>query len=413
MVGFDGVSGVNHMIHATGDEHRTRSLGLRARTIAMRLLATGVVCAAVLAGTGDQAVGAMAVDDEGKVKVSVDFRLRFEMDWDSKRANGTERSDRNRARIRGRIGAQYDPIPELGFAVRLRTGSKMSQQSPHLTVADFSSDGHGDRDATLDKYYAKAKLDPVWVWGGRNSFPFWKQNELFWDDDVTLLGGAAGFDYAADFGKLSLIGGYFRLPDGTVHYAGEMGAGQVVYSGEVSEGVRLTAAAGLFALDGDGDGDIHLRNNNGQRDYTIGVASLQVKMTAFELPLAFGLDLMHNFEDYSASDADAFTAANHDEDTGFVIQARIGGLKEKGEWLAGYYYSCIETLAVNAAYAQDDWVRWGSGGQTDSSDLKGHELRLAYALAGNANLVARLYIVEAITSAQDGKRFRLDFNIKF
>jgi hypothetical protein len=29
------------------------------------------------------------------------------------------------------------------------------------------------------------------------------------------------------------------------------------------------------------------------------------------------------------------------------------------------------------------------------------------------NLLARLYVIEAITSVQDGNRFRLDFNWKY
>jgi hypothetical protein len=45
--------------------------------------------------------------------------------------------------------------------------------------------------------------------------------------------------------------------------------------------------------------------------------------------------------------------------------------------------------------------------------MKGHELRFACALAGNMNVVARLYLADAITTIEDGKRFRVDFNYKF
>ena len=41
-----------------------------------------------------------------------------------------------------------------------------------------------------------------------------------------------------------------------------------------------------------------------------------------------------------------------------------------------------------------------------------HEFR-AYALAKNINLVARLYVVDAITTIEDGNRFRIDFNYRF
>ena len=90
-----------------------------------------------------------------------------------------------------------------------------------------------------------------------------------------------------------------------------------------------------------------------------------------------------------------------------------GQLRERHDWLLGYYYAYIETFAVNASYAQDDWHRFGSGTQTDSSDFKGHEFRAAYAISRALNVMARLYFVDAITSGQDASRFRLDLNWRF
>ena len=57
------------------------------------------------------------------------------------------------------------------------------------------------------------------------------------------------------------------------------------------------------------------------------------------------------------------------------------------------------------------WERQGP--QTDASDFEGHEFRAGYALSANINLLARLYFVEAITTEQDGNRFRLDLNWRF
>jgi hypothetical protein len=108
-----------------------------------------------------------------------------------------------------------------------------------------------------------------------------------------------------------------------------------------------------------------------------------------------------------------FPPADDDETFGYVLSATIGQLKKQHDWLVGYYYAHIETFAVNAAYAQDDWVRFGTGPQTHSSDFKGHEIRAAYAVSKNINLMARLYLVDAITTVQDGNRFRLDLNWRF
>lgn len=157
----------------------------------------------------------------------------------------------------------------------------------------------------------------------------------------------------------------------------------------------------------------HLRNGNGARDYTLWVGNLQAKRQAWDIPVTLGLDVMHNSEDYARSDPDPFTAANREETEGFVISMLLGQLMNKGDWLGGYSYADIGTFAVNASFAQDDWMRWGSATQTDASDFTGHELRIGYVPAKNWNIVAILYVVEAKTSVQDGNRFRLDFNWQF
>ncbi|SVC68791.1 uncharacterized protein METZ01_LOCUS321645, partial [marine metagenome] len=36
-----------------------------------------------------------------------------------------------------------------------------------------------------------------------------------------------------------------------------------------------------------------------------------------------------------------------------------------------------------------------------------------YCLFENINILSRLYLVEALTTAQNGKRWRLDFNVTF
>ncbi len=344
-----------------------------------------------------------------KVKVYGDFRTRLEADFDSQRANGVARDDRNRLRIRARLGLDYMPDDMLKFGLRLRTGSDDSHQSPHITVVDFDDNDTGDADVNFDKWYLKAKKGGGWGWVGRNSIPFWKQNEMVLDDDVTPAGVGAGFKTDAGGGKLAFNVGYFSMPVGMQEFSGNMGLGQVVYSGKAGNS-GLTLAGGVLAFDGDpndADGAALLRGN-GSRDYTVWVGSAQLKTkTGGGLPLTFGADIISNDENYPA------TQANANETDGFVLSAKAGKLKDKGDWLGAYYYAEIEALAVNSSYAQDDWVRWGSAVETRASDMKGHELRLAYVPRKNMNIVARLYLTESITTIEDGNRFRIDWNVKF
>jgi hypothetical protein len=346
-----------------------------------------------------------------KLTVTGDLRLRIEEDWDSRTAAGVPRADRTRLRARARIFAEAKPRPGLSLGLRLRTGPAASQQSAHITLDDFDDNPNGDRDVLVDRWYLQAKGARGWAWAGRNGFPFWKQNELFWDDDVTPAGVAAGFERTHGSSKIAVTAGGFALPDGGRNFHGRLTAGQVVATTRRGT-TDLVAAAGLYRLDGE-PGARFLRNGNGGRDYLLEVVSLQLRRPLGGRPLTLGLDLIRNAESYRADDPDPFTARHRDETDGLVAGVAYGQLQQRGNWLVGYTWARVETLAVAASYAQDDFIRWGTADQTDSSDFTGHELRLGWVLRKNLDLQTRFYAAEALTSVQDGKRFRLDLNYRF
>ncbi len=357
-----------------------------------------------------------ALYETDKFKLTADFRLRLEQDWDSQRSDGTPRSDRLRLRIRARLGADYRASDIFSFGARIRTGSNDSQQSPHITIADFNNNDTGDSDINFDKWFVKAAQDGFSGWGGRNSFPFWKPNELFWDDDVTPAGVALSYKAGlTDDTNLTFNTGYFWLPAGMRAFSGNLGAGQVVVTTRVGEG-DLTAAGGYFGIIADSTNSNNSKyvQGNGTRDYNIWVGNLQYKMDVAGVPLTFGGDYMHNAKNYSAAELAPFFSAvdnvSPNDTDGFDLYVQAGSLKKKGGWQGTYSYARIETFAVNNSFAQDDWVRWGSAAQTTGSNMKGHEFELGYAFSSDTNLRARLFIVESITNREDGNRFRLDFN---
>ncbi len=398
---------VLHIMEGNG-QCKTRSLNAYFTIFAIMLM----LC---VIGLGVSPMAQAALYEDDKLKIYGDFRLRLESDWDSQNSSGVERDDRARARVRLRLGLNYKASDLFTLGARLRTGSDDSQQSPHITIIDFDDNDTGDAHFNFDKWFLKAKQGAAWGWVGRNGLPIWKPNEMFWDDDVTPAGIAVGynFDVGGD-SKLGVNAGYFSLPAGMQQFCGNMGHGQAVLKTSLNA-VKLTAAVGVFGMDkgdaGDADCALYLRNN-GERDYTIWVGNLQAKFKVNNRPLAVGVDYMHNTEDYELTDP-GITTTNQDQTDGWDVYIKYGSTKNKGDWLFGYWYADIEQFAVNSSFAQDDWVRWGSATQTRASDLEGHELRAAYGLGGGMNLVARLYIVEAITSVEDGNRFRLDFNYKF
>ena len=363
-----------------------------------------------LAARSQAATGLEWIDNNPNLTFYGDIRVRYELDWDSHTTSGSLRDDRNRGRVRARAGFGYQLADNWSIGARVRTGNTDSQQSPHLTFT--SDDGVTDNlNFVLDRYFAQFKHGGWAGWVGRNTTPFWQQNELFWDEDVTPTGLAASYDTRLGKGNLSIVGGAFCLPDGGYELNGQMFAGQVKYSLPVKHS-QITAAAGLHYLRGEGGAD-NLRNRNGERDYLVGVANFQWSIPVKKIPFALGADVFYNFLDYNAADVAPFPASSVNQTLGYVFSAQLGQLKQGHDWMVGYYYAHIETFAVNASFAQDDWFRFGNSTQTDASDFQGHEVRLGYALSKNIHLVARVFLVEAITTRQDGNRVRLDLNWKF
>jgi hypothetical protein len=103
-----------------------------------------------------------------------------------------------------------------------------------------------------------------------------------------------------------------------------------------------------------------------------------------------------------------------------VLEALWGRSGNAGDWQIGYYYSHVDALAANSSYIQDDWARWGTATQARLTNMKGSELRLLYTLGPRQKILARLFFVDAIdllepgdSALEDGKRFRVEYNIAF
>ncbi|MEO0445099.1 MAG: putative porin [Verrucomicrobiota bacterium] len=176
-----------------------------------------------------------------------DFRFRYETDWDSSRPDGSLRDDRQRLRVRSRIGLKIEPNDQWLFNIRARTGNSAAQQSPHLTIQDFNGGDRDDFDGILDLYYARYESPFGNLLLGRHAFPFWKQNELFWHDDVTVTG--ASFQWANE-GPLQGTVGAFYLPDGGWGLNGQLLGAQIAYIREVGDWT-FTAAEGFYRLHGE------------------------------------------------------------------------------------------------------------------------------------------------------------------
>lgn len=400
------------------------------------------------------AMQAEIIKEEKKLNFYGDFRFRPEYDWNSNNATSSsndgigKRKDRFRLRYRMRFGFVYDWNTDIKIGMRLRTGVPSSIQSPHV---NFGYKGLGMVPFNLDKIFFRYDRGVYWGWVGKNSFPFWTQNELFWDDDVTPEGLVFGMKYKVSAAELSPTIAYFmanNIPvEGNTSFPFN-GSGEGLGNGDnygAILGAQLKlllksinyqgiASVGYYGMndiftstelskDATGSTDPYLA-----LDYKFLMASLQYKsfFISEKWPIILGYDIVNNLEDYTGDEyTDVFNALGFrdelkDEKTSHTASLAIGRSKIKGDWLFAYHYAHKEMFSVVSYFTEDDWVRWGNIHANRNTNFKGHEIRFVYTIAENFNIIARYYAVEALerrSSSDDqlesGNRFRVDFNIKF
>lgn len=354
-------------------------------------------------------------EKERKLMFLGDFRFRVEHDWDSRNFDGSFRDDRSRMRYRLRFGFNYRWNEYVSTGARIRTGVRRNIQSPHMNVGYF---GFSSVPFQVDQAYIAASYKSFWGWAGKKNLPFWKQNELWWDDDVNPEGISLGMKLDGKNFRLRPTFGFFVanhdhngvLPDATI------GAGQIM--GEVRTGkAKIIAATGYYRFDNlynVPESDDLFTGTRFRMDYNLVVSGLQFTWGS-KIPIVLGVDHFTNLAEYGGDTL--IDPVFSDEKDGFVGSILIGKQREKGDWLIGYYYAYKEMYSVISYYGEDDWVRWGNINRNRNTNYRGHEFRFAYNFATRINAVLRVYLVQGLKTngltTETGNRVRLDLNFKF
>lgn len=345
-----------------------------------------------------------------------DFRFRIEHDFNSKKADGTYRSDRSRLRFRFRYGLTYSLNDWASFGTQIRTGNLNDQQGPHITLGGGSGE-FSLIQIGLSKAYFKYNKNNISGWIGKNSFPFEKQNELFFNDNISPEG--VSLSYKLNFKNSKLInnlaikGAHFIIKSNNTTFNNDSYLqGLQIISKHLNN--KLTLFPSIYHFNKvddipDGKGTYTL-------NYTIFHIGLNYKLTN---KLKIGVDYYNNLQNYNNHDSISSNLKNQKQ--GLVANIKYGSLKQKGNWLFQITYANIQKYSVLDYYAQNDWARWdySSLDATGSrlSNFGGLEAKVGYAFDSKFNLVLRSYYVEQLVRTglekETGYRIRLDLNIGF
>lgn len=348
--------------------------------------------------------------------------------------NTTE--DRNRLRLRARLGADVEVADWLSGGLRLTTGQQTDPVSPNQT----EEVGKGKYTIGLDRAFLKAKpYSWLTVNGGRFANPFFS-TDLVWDPDLAFDGIAATFTpkFNDSWSSFATVGAFpieevessdTNDADDKWLYALQTG---IQWRAENKSTVRLALAyydynnvegqsnpallttqngtVPAFRQKGNNTFDINTQNNAGTPSSvnTIALASQfeqlnltgQIDLMTFDpTHVTLTADYVKNIG-YDAKEIFKRTGRQMDEETdGYQVRLDVGSNSFNGgpsvevkpkDWQIYLAYKRLEADAVLDAFTDSDFHLGGT-------DAKGWLLGGNYAIDKNAWLSARYFSADNIS----------------
>jgi hypothetical protein len=341
------------------------------------------------------------------VKISGDFRYRYE-GIDSQ-SNGKWTDSINRNRIRARIGIYGKANDDVDLGFRLGSGS----QDP-ISTNQTLEDAFDKKPIWLDLAYFDwhpGTMKGLDVVGGKMINPFYTvgKNELIWDVDLNPEGLAAKYELPLnDSLKAYINGGGFWVghPDTATNPDTSLWAIQGYLKNTFEDKTYVLGGMSYYKY-----GNIQNEPN---------VSSLWGKNSFFGNTAANGkykydYDIVEGFAEYGFKVADFpvavygdyahNTAAPSSKSNGWLIGTTFNKAKDPGSWEAGYDYRDIDSDAVVGQFNASDFVGGGTNG-------KGHKFSFIYQLAKNFQFGVTYFLDEKKNSTED-KYHRLQTDLVF
>ncbi len=352
-----------------------------------------------------------------RINIVADFRFRIEQDWDSRKSDGTYREDRTRFRYRFRFGMGYQYNEWASLGMRIRTGLQNKQQDPQLTLGDGKKE-FGTLPIGFEKVFFLVKNRGYSLWLGKNTYPFDKNNELFWSDNVYPEGIFASKEFEVKNRLLNSVkinaGHFVIISNGTNLDNDSYFQGLQLKTVYFNQLLELFPSFYIFrnVPDIPDGGQTHVLN------YSIFHFGGSFKVTNRPV-FSIEFDLYHNVEDYN--DQSLIADELKDEVNGMTIGVGFKSSKADRGLFFKATYNYQQRFAAVDFLAQNDWARWdySSQGSPDGrlTNYKGVELVAGYNFSKNFRILSKYYNVNQIIkygpSLETGQRIRFDLDIGF
>ena len=367
--------------------------------------------AAVAKKTNEQSVFDQKLARAAKTQFKGDVRIRQEtIKIDGEPNNGGR--DKDRQRIRARLGAYTEINPQVDTGIRIATGGGDDARSTNQDQDNYFD----KKQIWLDLGYIDYHPDQIknlHIIGGKMLQPWVNMGDVIWDSDINPEGLAVTYKYPLG-GSAELFGslGNYNLKDNVdgdgVQYRHDLRltTGQLGTRFSVTDNLKVTLGGSVYAYQNDEDSRaagtstpnvLATNGNTPNGEFRLYEGFSQVDIGGLAVPLAFYGQYVKNND------------AIDDADTAWLLGAKS---KVFGFNL-DYNYRDVEKNAVVGAFTDSDF----GGGFTGS---RGHKFKVGYDIDKNFAIGATYFLTKTDTYSRTlvdrsakANTFQLDAEAKF
>ena len=309
--------------------------------------------------------------------------------------------DKDRQRIRARLGAYTEINPQVSTGIRIATGGSNDARSTNQDLDGYFV----KKDLWLDMGYIDyhpTALPNLHIIGGKMAQPWVSMGDIIWDSDINPEGLAATYSLPITKGfELFGSAGNYTLKDNIdgdgTQFKNDLrlNAAQLGAKFTPIDAIKITAGGSIYQYQNDKDSAALAVNGNNTNRFRLLEGFGQMDFNGLAVPLAvYGQYVKNN-------------ATDSDEDTGW-----LAGVKTKvfGFGL-DYNYRDVQRNAVVGAFTDSDFANGTTGS-------RGHKLGVSYDIDKNFSVGATYFLTEADFAVAnrrdaDANTLQLDVLAKF
>ena len=345
-----------------------------------------------------------------KTEFKGDVRVRHE---NIKIDGESDGKNKDRQRIRARLGAYTQINPQVNTWIRIATGGGDYARSTNQDLDNYFDKKQLWLDQAYIDYHPTAVKD-LHLIGGKMPQPWVSTGDVIWDSDINPEGVAATYKHNLGNSGVEMFGsaGYYTLKDNVDGEGVQFRHDLSMYAGQLgtrfapTDSLKVTLGGSVYGYKNDDDSKCPTTgtkttpcalavNGNSTSEFRLYEGFGQVDIANLPLPLSLYGQYVHN------------AATDSDQDDAWLV-----GFKSKLDAFSlDYNYRDVQRNAVVGAFTDSDFANGTTGS-------RGHKVKLGYEIDKNFGVGVTYYLTKAdyaTTTQKDANTntLQLDVEAKF